>query len=257
MIEAIDLCLTDPVFQSTSLASHGISDENASCLRDVLALLGLEKVTAFEFPTIPRSSRKNDLTQHLVTLLKKGELNEVIGSRVLGSQSVVHYSTLVTPQPRPYFTSYCKFLEGVRVQAQIPTVVWLEDVACLPRFKWSGEAVKEASVATSRWFREHGQQDTMLLSSENGAGRIPVDFIDRILGRFGMTEFFDIVPFYKRNYELILTSDVSHCVWNIYVLSQFPGLHFAGANNKRNYMTYRKLLGKAYSAALLPTGTTV
>lgn len=251
-MEAFDLRLEDRLFQSTSLSQYGIVIENVPYLKDLMSLLDFGRATLSRIPVTPYGDSKYELSRCLASLLKLGTLSEVIGGGSLDSRAVAHYSTFVTKQPRSYFDTYCDLMAEIRLRTNLPSTVWLEDVACLSRFGWSISEAREAAINTYEWFQKQDASLDIMLSSEYEAGKVPLDFIERILSNMSMEEFLGMLPFHKRHPSLILVSDVCHCIWSTYVFSRFPGLHLVGVTNKRNCMTYRKHCGKEYTIALLP-----
>lgn len=254
-MEAIDLMLEDRLFQSNSLSQCGVTSENVSCLKDLVSLLGFGRATLSRIPVAPYGGSRYELSQCLTSLLKLGTLSEVIGAGSLKGRAVAHYSTFVTKQPRSYFNTYCGLMREIRSQTNLPSTVWLEDVACLSRFGWSTNEAQDAATVTHEWFQKQDPSLNIMLSSEYEAGKIPLDFIERILSNISMEEFLGMLPFHKRHSSLILVSDVCHCIWSTYIFSRFSGLHLAGATNKRNCMIYRKHCGKEHTIALLPVTT--
>ncbi len=253
-MEILDLRLSDQAFQCSSLTQVGIESHAIKFSREFMTGLGFKEILS-DFSeknsTTPAKAKKNDISHCIDPLIRKGALSEVIGPRSLTRESVLYYSTFVTHQAKPYFPTYCELLENMAEETGLRIIIWLEDLVSLPRFDWSLDLAKDAATATKKWFEDRCKGCTVMVSSESGGGKLPIDFIEKSVSRLDFADFLSMLPFHRRELPLINISDVSHCIWNAYVFSRFRGLHLTTTTNKRNHVLYRKLCGKGYSVALI------
>lgn len=252
---ALDLRLLDKKFQGALITQGGLkSGDLKQRFSDVVLGLDFGRIehSSLLSPITKPGKQKRNLTGCLDTLIKQGHLSDVIGAKVLGAESVLHYSTFVSPKLKPYFPVYISLMERICDETGIQTTVWLEDLMSLPRFGWSIECLREATLLTREWFTNQKVKVTIKVGSESGGGVVPLDFIEKTFGDCSMAEFMVMLPFHKHDMSVMSVSDVAHCLWGTYVFSCFPGLHLTAINSKRNYMLFRKLLGRTYSVALLP-----
>jgi hypothetical protein len=196
-------------------------------------------------------AEKVDLTPYINALITKGVFSEVVGSKILRRDSSLLYSTFVSVQPKPYFSTYCEVLKTINAETNLPMCIWLEDMICFSRFNWSSDAVKHATTVTKNWFEKACKGCKIIISSEMMGGKLPVDFVEKYMSKLTFADFLTMLPFHKRTPSLITISDISHCIWSTYVFSRFHGLHFTTTANKRNHTIFRRLCGKDYSIALL------
>ena len=252
-MDALDLRLRDQEFQSSLLVQHDRQWSMEQRFADVVLRLDFGKTTCSTLPFSTQRGKQGryDLAQCLASLVKQGHVSDVIGPRVLDGKSVLHYSTLVSLQPKPYFSAYSDLSKRICYETSIPIAVWLEDLMSLPRLNWSIQAMQDATVSTREWFLGQGHESVMV-NSQSWAGVVPLDFIKGTIGDHRMSEFLIMLPFHKHDSLLLSVGDVAHCLWSTYVFSCFLGLHLTATNSKRNYLLYRALCGKQYSVALLP-----
>lgn len=255
-MQIIDFLKLDPQCLNTTVAEMGMADFNNLPFPAILEQLGMwsDRKTEENFPP-QQLSGKIDLSADIQQLRQDKKVVDAIGPTKIPGGTPVCFSTLLGTGHKAYLRQYievakilCRSSNGLRF------VVWLEDTLTTLKYGWDASVKQRAIDTYASFFKVEFPECEIIISSETAPVGVPRSFIEK-LGNITAEEFISALPFHMRNTMFIKTLDIVHFVWNCYLLHRLSGIYLAGANNKRHFQLFRKIVGPKVTAILLPLGS--
>ena len=214
--------------------------------------LGSDSEVVEIFPELPGRERV-DISGCVRDFKVQGVVRDVIGALRVYRGSRVYFPTLVNPEPRQYLTLYTNVAKRLCEEGLI-FEVWLDDRLSVINNDWNGSVIEEAVSAFRDFFLRETPSCHILVSSQVSLG-IPLDFAASYLTKVTGADLISILPYRRRYPWSTRVLDVAHFAWMCYLAQRCPGIHLAGASNKRTYQIFRQVGGKDLNVLLFQLGS--
>ena len=256
---ALDWRIFDRDKANATLLQAGIKDMTELPISQILNDLHLGSNSTVEerFPEESVDKGKRiDISSHIHELICQGLVKDVIGTLKPCHGSRIYFPTLVSPTPRKYLAQYVEVAKRLcEEHGRLSFTVWLEDRLSVINNDWNTEIIREAVGIFRDYFTREIPICKLLVSSDISVG-ISVDFANTYLAKVNGRDLFSILPYRLRYPWSTRVLDVVHFTWMCYLAQKCPGIHLAGANNKRHYQIFRsKVAGKDLTVLLFKLGS--
>lgn len=202
-----------------------------------------------------KSENNRDNTQIMLVTDKK-VIIDIIGKPKVDKNTVFGASFLAGKNPKAYLLTYVWLYKNVISQFSPETcpsiVIWVDDY--ISRVKYS-RTIDEQAIITSKYVKFFGKFDVKIITSSNffqNEWVIPEAFIAS-LSSFSFEHFFDLLPYHRRDVNVISIFDFIHFLWSSFVLSIFPSnVLLTSINTKRQMQVLKNYFLTFKSIIFLP-----
>jgi hypothetical protein len=259
MMLALDWRILDRNKALSTIQEAGIEEIRGLSISEILDALHLGS-TADTQESFPKNSTDKssqvDISTCVSDLKLRNVVRDVIGTLKFHSGSRMYFSTLVSMCPREYLLHYVEVAKRLQKECgELTFTVWLDDRLSVINNDWHTGNIQKGVDIFRDYFIGKDPNCNLLVSSQVSAG-IPLDFANSYLSKVTGGDLISILPYRLRYPWSTRIIDVAHFAWMCYLAQRCPGIHFAGANNKRHYQIFRsKVAGKGLTVLLFKLGS--